>query len=249
MDKKKEDKKKKQKQVYVMITIAVILALGVIILALMLINQKNNDEEKNMAYTELINQINEETVESLEMTVGSTSVKVKLKNEEEEKTVILPNTQAFIELLHQKAEQGKEIKLTQKPKNVFLSIPTALFSILPTLLMLAVVILIIQMQGLGDKGKVYDGEENKSKVRFKDIAGLEEEKKELEEVVDFLKEPKRFYDMGAKIPKGILLYGKPGTGKTLIAKAIAGEAGVPFISMSGSEFIEMFAGLRCISCT
>ena len=243
MDKKKNDKKKKQKQMYVMITIGVIIALGVAVFILMQVNQKNNDEEKNMAYTDLITQINEETVESLEMTVGSTSVKVKLKNEEQEKTVILPNTQAFIELLHEKAEQGKEIKLMQKQKNIFLTIPSALFSILPTLLMLAVVFLIIQMQGLGDKGKVYDGEENKSKVRFKDIAGLEEEKKELEEVVGFLKEPKRFYDMGAKIPKGILLYGKPGTGKTLIAKAIAGEAGVPFISMSGSEFIEMFAGL------
>ena len=71
----------------------------------------------------------------------------------------------------------------------------------------------------------------------------QEEKTELIEIVNFLKEPKKFQDMGAKIPKGILLYGKPGTGKTLIAKAIAGEAGVPFISMSGSEFIEMFAGL------
>ena len=80
-------------------------------------------------------------------------------------------------------------------------------------------------------------------VRFDDIAGLDEEKNELIEIVDFLKKPKAYLDMGAKIPKGILLYGKPGTGKTLIAKAIAGEAGVPFISMSGSEFIEMFAGL------
>lgn len=243
MDKKKDDKKKKQKQFYTLIVICVILALCVIVAGLMLVNQKNNDKEKNMAYTDLIKEINEEMVEEIEMTVGSTSVKVKLKDEEEEKTVILPNTQAFIELLHEKTEQGKEIKLNQKPKNIFLQIPGALFSMLPTLLMLAVVILIIEMQGLGDKGKVYGGDENKSKVRFKDIAGLDEEKKELEEVVDFLKEPKRFHNMGAKIPKGILLYGKPGTGKTLIAKAVAGEAGVPFISMSGSEFIEMFAGL------
>ena len=117
MDKKKNDKKKKQKQMYVMITIGVIIALGVAVFILMQVNQKNNDEEKNMAYTDLITQINEETVESLEMTVGSTSVKVKLKNEEQEKTVILPNTQAFIELLHEKAEQGKEIKLMQKQKN------------------------------------------------------------------------------------------------------------------------------------
>ena len=81
------------------------------------------------------------------------------------------------------------------------------------------------------------------KVTLKDVAGLREEKEELEEIVEFLKNPKKFTDMGARIPKGVLLVGQPGTGKTLIAKAIAGEAGVPFISMSGSEFIEMFAGL------
>ena len=109
--------------------------------------------------------------------------------------------------------------------------------------MLALFIMIFKMQGLGEKGEVYDETERKTKVKFDDVAGLDEEKEELVELVQFLKSPKKFTDMGAKIPKGVLLYGKPGTGKTLIAKAIAGEAGVPFISMSGSEFIEMFAGL------
>ena len=99
------------------------------------------------------------------------------------------------------------------------------------------------MQGLGDKGKIYDSETTKSKMTFDDVAGLEEEKHEMIEIVDFLKNPERFNQMGAKIPRGVLLCGQPGTGKTLIAKAIAGEAKVPFISMSGSEFIEMFAGL------
>ena len=94
-----------------------------------------------------------------------------------------------------------------------------------------------------DRGEVYDETERKTKVKFADVAGLDEEKEEMVELVQFLKEPKKFIEMGAKIPKGVLLYGKPGTGKTLIAKAIAGEADVPFISMSGSEFIEMFAGL------
>ena len=99
------------------------------------------------------------------------------------------------------------------------------------------------MQGLGDKGKVYDSEEKDTNVRFEDVAGLDEEKEEMVEIVNFLKKPEEFYKMGAKVPRGVLLCGKPGTGKTLIAKAIAGEANVPFISMSGSEFIEMFAGL------
>ena len=87
----------------------------------------------------------------------------------------------------------------------------------------------------GRVGQVYDDEVKPINVKFDDIAGLDE---------DFLKNPNKYEKMGAKIPKGILLYGNPGTGKTLIAKAIAGEADVPFISMSGSEFIEMFAGLR-----
>ena len=104
-------------------------------------------------------------------------------------------------------------------------------------------VLVLKMQGLGEKGKVYDAETSKEKVKFDDVAGLDEEKQEMIEIVQFLKEPEKFTQMGAKVPKGVLLYGKPGTGKTLIAKAIAGEANVPFISMSGSEFIEMFAGL------
>ena len=116
-------------------------------------------------------------------------------------------------------------------------------TLLPTAIMLALFIMIFKMQGLGEKGKVYDDTERKTKVKFEDVAGLEEEKEELIEIVDFLKRPEKYTKMGAKIPRGVLLYGKPGTGKTLIAKAIAGEADVPFISMSGSEFIEMFAGL------
>lgn len=85
--------------------------------------------------------------------------------------------------------------------------------------------------------------QREKKIKFDDVAGLDEEKEEMIEIVDFLKKPEKFKKMGARVPKGVLLYGKPGTGKTLISKAIAGEAGVPFISMSGSEFIEMFAGL------
>lgn len=243
MNEKNEDKKKKQKQLYALIAFGIVVGLAIIIALLVGINEKNNDKEQNMAYTDLIEAINEQRVEKLEMTVGSTTAKVKLKDVEKEKGAIIPNTQAFMEFIQEKKLEGNEINLIQKPQNVFLKIPSTLFTILPTLLMLAIVIIFFQMQGLGDKGKIYDGIENKTNVKFKDIAGLEEEKKELEEVVDFLKQPKRFYEMGAKIPKGILLYGKPGTGKTLIAKAIAGEAGAPFISMSGSEFIEMFAGL------
>ncbi len=241
---KKENKKNNKKQLYALLTIATLLIITVFVFAIYMLETKNKDDDTQISYTELIKQINEGAVEKIEMTVGSTSIKVKLKNQEEEKKAIVPSTQAFIELVQKKVEDGNdEIELKQYRQSAISKIPTTLFSILPTIMMVALFVLIFKMQGLGDKGKIYDGQENTTDIRFDDIAGLDEEKAELIEIVDFLKEPKRFYDMGAKIPKGILLYGKPGTGKTLIAKAIAGEAGVPFISMSGSEFIEMFAGL------
>ena len=205
---------------------------------------KNTKENLELAYTDLIKKIDSKEVEKVEMTVGSTTVKVKLKNEEKEKKTIVPSTQAFIELIQEQVKNNNEIELIQKPENALLKISQTLITFLPTIIVLILFILIFKMQGLGDKGKVYDAESNKdTNTTFKDVAGLDEEKNELIEVVDFLKEPKKFQEMGAKIPRGILLCGKPGTGKTLIAKAIAGEAGVPFISMSGSEFIEMFAGL------
>ena len=196
-----------------------------------------------LAYTDLIKEMSYGNIEKIEMTVGSTSVKVKVKNVEEEKKSVVPNTEAFIELVQQKVAEGNEIELIQKPKSAITQISTAILSLLPTIVMVALFVMIFKMQGLGEKGQVYDDTERKTKIKFKDVAGLDEEKEELIEIVDFLKKPEKFNKMGAKIPKGVLLYGKPGTGKTLIAKAIAGEADVPFISMSGSEFIEMFAGL------
>ena len=243
MDKQNnQDKKKEKKLQYTAIAIAIILVIAVACVALLNITEKQK-EDKEIAYTDLIKEIDEGTIEKVEMTVGSTSVKVKLKNQEEEKKAIVPNTQAFIELIQEKVQDGNKIELIQKPQNVFVTMSSGLFTILPTLLLVALIIIMFKMQGLGDKGKVYDSETTKSKITFDDVAGLEEEKHEMMEIVDFLKNPKRFYEMGAKIPRGVLLCGQPGTGKTLIAKAIAGQANVPFISMSGSEFIEMFAGL------
>ena len=232
-----------QKKQYLIIAICV-LAVLIAGLVIYLFTSKNDTNENELAYTDLIKQISDGKVEKVEMTVGSTTVKVKIKDVEKEKTTIVPNTQAFVELIQQKVDEGNNnLELVQKPTNIFVKLSSGLFTILPTAMLVVLIVLIFKMQGLGDKGKVYDSETSKSKITFDDVAGLDEEKYEMMEIVDFLKNPKRFYDMGAKIPRGVLLCGQPGTGKTLIAKAIAGEAGVPFISMSGSEFIEMFAGL------
>ena len=237
-----DDKNKKNERIYYTI-FTIILLISAVIITFVLVNKNNNKDSKELSYTELINKIDENAVEKIEMTVGSTSIKVKLKNVEEEKNAIVPSTQAFIELVQEKVQEGNVIDLKQNPTNIIIRISETLLSLLPTIMIVILFIVLFKMQGLGDKGKIYDAESEKTNITFKDVAGLDEEKNELLEIVNFLKEPKKFQQMGAKIPRGILLYGKPGTGKTLIAKAIAGEAGVPFISMSGSEFIEMFAGL------
>lgn len=240
-----ENNKNKPKKEKLILSLSILAVIILILVGIMIfyITKNQNSDDKILAYTDLIKEMSYGNIEKIEMTVGSTSVKVKIKNNETEKKTIVPNTQAFIELVQQKVAEGNEIELVQKPKSILTQIPTTLFSLLPTIVMVALFIMIFKMQGLGEKGQVYEETERKTKIKFKDVAGLDEEKEELVEIVDFLKRPEKFTKMGAKIPKGVLLYGKPGTGKTLIAKAIAGEANVPFISMSGSEFIEMFAGL------
>ena len=243
MNKKKENKKKNKKLGWLWMISLILFVILLVGMVLLYRNSKEKEEEKTLAYTDLIKEMSFGNIEKVEMTVGSTTIKVKQKNVEEEKTAIIPNTESFVGLVQEKVAEGNEIELVQKPKNILAQIPSFIISFLPTLIMLALFIMIFKMQGLGEKGKVYDDTERKTKIKFDDVAGLDEEKAELVEIVEFLKRPEKFTKMGAKIPKGVLLYGKPGTGKTLIAKAIAGEAGVPFISMSGSEFIEMFAGL------
>lgn len=241
MNKNNDKKNNKELLISAIVLIVLILVLSGVA-AYFIITSKNKDD-KILAYTDLIKEISYGNIEKIEMTVGSTSIKVKVKDVKKEKESIVPNTEAFIELVQQKVAEGNEIELIQKPESIIKQISLKLFAVLPTIIMIALFIMIFKMQGLGEKGQVYDDTERKTKIKFKDVAGLEEEKEELIEIVDFLKRPEKFTKMGAKVPKGVLLYGKPGTGKTLIAKAIAGEADVPFISMSGSEFIEMFAGL------
>ena len=130
-----------------------------------------------------------------------------------------------------------------------------IWDILPYVVMVAIAIIFISMitaqAGGGGGGKMMNFGKSRAKmatdmskrVKFENVAGLHEEKEELEEIVDFLKSPKKYIEVGARIPKGVILTGPPGTGKTLLAKAVAGEAGVPFFSISGSDFVEMFVGV------
>jgi cell division protease FtsH len=143
-----------------------------------------------------------------------------------------------------------QIVIQVKVPSMWTNISPLLFSVVPVLLMAGFFIFLMrQAQGAGNqafsfgksKARVFTGD--KPTVTFQDVAGAEEAKQELEEVVEFLKEPQKFASLGARIPKGVLLIGPPGTGKTLMAKAISGEAGVPFFSISGSEFVEMFVGV------
>ena len=242
-----ENNKKRKLKQYILLAVILLVAIATVGI-IWFVNNNNSEEqgkdEKEIAYTDLIKMINEGTIEKIEMTTGSQNIKVKVKDVEKEKSALVPSIQAFTELVQEKVDKGEiEFELKQVPQSPIKTIFSTFMSLLPTLLILALFIMMFKMQGLGEKGKVYGADENKTDITFNDVAGLDEEKGEMLEIVDFLKNPKKYKEMGAKIPKGILLYGKPGTGKTLIAKAIAGEAGVPFISMSGSEFIEMFAGL------
>ncbi len=245
MKKDKNNKKnEKNNNMYILI-LCVVLIVAALLTTIYFI-QNNNKKDDEIAYTQFLKDIDEGKVEKIEMTVGSATLKVTYKEREKEEDtekIVIPNVEVFVEYVQAKQAEGKSIELDIKTSGILSKLSDNLLSIISTALMITIVVMVFKMQGLGDKGKVYDGVENKTKVNFDDVAGLEEEKQEMIEIVDFLKEPERFQKMGAKIPKGILLCGKPGTGKTLIARAIAGEANVPFISMSGSEFIEMFAGL------
>ena len=200
METPKKDKNNKKQKYYLAIGILTLILIASV-LGIFFMNQKDKTEEKELAYTNLIKEINDGNVEKIEMIVGSTSVKAKLKNNDEEKEVIVPSTQAFVELIQSKVENGNNIELVQKEQNVFIRIGKSLFSLLPTILLIVLFALVWKMQGLGEKGKIYDADTKNTKIKFDDVAGLDEEKQEMIEIVDFLKNPKKFYNMGAKVPR------------------------------------------------
>ena len=169
---KQKENKKSSKTYYIIA--GIVLLMAIVVTSIFLINSKKENEDKIISYTDLIKQIDEGKIEKVEMTVGSTSIKVKLKDIEEEKGAIVQNTQAFIELIQEKTLQGNAIELIQKQQNVFYTAFQYLFSLLPTILLLVLFVAVFKMQGLGDKGKVYDAETTKSKIKFNDVAGIYE---------------------------------------------------------------------------
>ena len=206
---KKNDKKKKKnnKKGKILLTIIVIAALIAVAVygVISYNNSKKEKEEKTLAYTKLVTDMQEDKVEKIEMKAKSETVKIKLKDDDKEYEAIVPENEAFIEYVQDQIKEGKTIELIQKEESPFLTIGSKLLSLLPTILLIVFVVLLFQMQGLGEKGKVYDATSAKTKTTFKDIAGLDEERQEMVEIVDFLKKPKKFQEMGAKVPRGVLL--------------------------------------------
>ncbi|MDD3156882.1 ATP-dependent zinc metalloprotease FtsH, partial [Anaeromusa sp.] len=218
--------------------------LLIIIIAISIIDyySSKTTNKQEIIYTQFLRQVDEQKVEKV--TIVENTIRGKLKDGTEF-TTVTPDDPTLINTLRAK---NIEIKAEQPPQPPWWT--TIFSSILPMLLLIGVWFFIMQQtQGGGNRvmsfgksrAKLHGDE--KIKVTFKDVAGADEAKQELEEVVEFLKHPKKFNDLGARIPKGVLLFGPPGTGKTLLARAVAGEAGVPFFSISGSDFVEMFVGV------
>ena len=225
-----------------------VLIIGI---AMYLISVLSEVKIKEMSYTELMQKIESTDVSEIKLSNDRQTAEVKLKEESDITRVVkIPATNSFMETIEPKVVAG-EFELDVKDESAW----EALAPLLPNLLLLLgtlfIFIFMIKKTTDGNNKAMSFGKnrariinkDDKKKITFDKVAGLKEEKEELEEEVEFLKNPKKYQEMGARIPKGILLVGRPGTGKTLLAKAVAGEANVPFFSISGSDFVEMFVGV------
>ena len=195
-----------------------------------------------ISYTSFMQHVQADEIKQVKIVDNVISGKLK---DGKEFSTVAPNDSKLVEKLEQK---NVDIKAELPPQPPWWM--SILSSLLPMLIIVGLWFMLMNQGGAGGgkvmnfgKSRARRYDEDKMKITFKDVAGAEEAKQELEEVVEFLKSPQKYNELGAKIPKGVLLYGPPGTGKTLLAKAVAGEAGVPFFSISGSDFVEMFVGV------
>lgn len=220
-----------------------------VLIAAFFFNRMPGQETKEVTFTTFTKYVKEEQFNKIsidEMKLTGTTKEGKVY--ETYASSVLDINYLNTEYLYKQSEERK-VKVTNEPPHT----TPWYISLLPTLIMIAVLVvfwyMIMNQQGGGGKAMQFGRSKAKLqkdsdiKIRFSDVAGLDEEKEELEEIVDFLRHPRRFNNLGARIPKGVLLVGPPGTGKTYVSKATAGEAGVPFFTISGSEFVEMFVGV------
>ncbi len=231
-------------------SLAVWLIIGVILIVVISSIMENSNSK--MTYSELIENIEDGNVSSVQLAAGGGTAKVTLNdNNKTIKQVNIPSLDSFVTYAEQYIKNGN-LSLEEESESIWI---TVLSLITPFGLLIVFLIFWFLMMNPGNnqggnktmtfgksRARMINSAE-KNKITFDDVAGVDEEKEELEEIVEFLKNPKKYTDMGARIPKGVLLVGQPGTGKTLLAKAVAGEAGVPFFIISGSDFVEMFVGV------
>ena len=228
-------------------TLAVWLIIGVILIVGVTAIYDNSD--RKFTYSELVSKIDAGQVSTIDINADGYSAMVEFNDGTSQKKVNIPDLKSFMDNVQEPMKEGK-ITVEQESQSVWVTI----FSVIAPLGLLIIFLIFwfISMGGRQSGNKTMSfgksrarvvNQDDKNKITFNDVAGVDEEKQELQEIVDFLKNPKKFTDMGARIPKGVLLVGHPGTGKTLLAKAVAGEAGVPFFIISGSDFVEMFVGV------
>ncbi len=247
---------------------SLLLYLGIpIVIIIIIVMVIGNMPQKTMKYSEILNYFETQQVTEFDLDLGSGAMTITLNDGDESKkkeptqiqysvpnvTILYEDIKPYIEEYNKDHPDAKMVYNYQRPRD-----NSWLTALLPTVLLFAGIGIFYWIfmkkfaaMGMGGdskqmnfgKAKIKDMNDEKRKTTFADVAGADEEKEELREIVEFLKNPKRFNELGARIPKGVLLVGPPGTGKTLLARAVAGEAGVPFFSISGSDFVEMFVGV------
>ncbi|MCF0112164.1 MAG: ATP-dependent metallopeptidase FtsH/Yme1/Tma family protein [Erysipelotrichaceae bacterium] len=229
--------------------------LLVLLTVISLMNLNTTSKAKSLSYDEFMTVLETKDVQSATVSVDYTVIDIRGEYVDGTTTYVystrIPNTEAInnalMEKLQAKVKAGNLNIVNPNAKSIWM---TLISNVLPILMLAALAMLMIsRMNAANGNAKAFEFSKSRArlegniKVRFNDVAGCDEEKEEMAELIDYLKNPKKFIKMGARIPKGILMVGPPGTGKTLLAKAVAGEADVPFYSISGSDFVEMFVGV------